>query len=96
MCLTLYGDRAVFVRRDVFLRMGGYDERLDLFEDVDLGQRLARVGRIVQAATQVSTSPRRYHQGGVLRTMILMTALELGYRLGLDITGLIRRYRAYR
>lgn len=93
--LTLYGDRAVFVQRNVFLQSGGFDERLDVFDDVDLGRRLRRFGRLVQSSAVVRTSKRRFARG-VPRTLFWMTAMEVGWRLGLDVSPIARRVRVPR
>lgn len=93
--LTLYGDRAVFAQRSAFLRVGGFDERLDVFEDVDLGRRLRALGRLVQSPAAVRTSKRRFARG-VPRTLFWMTAMEVGWRLGLDVSPIARRCHAPR
>lgn len=87
--LTLYGDRAVFVRRQAFLAIGGFDEQRDVFEDVDLGRRLRRIGRLVQVAADVETSPRRT-ANGTPRALFWRMAVEVGWRLGLDVSPLRR------
>lgn len=41
----LFGDHAMFFRRDHFLAVGGCDERLVVMEEADLCIKLARFGR---------------------------------------------------
>jgi len=53
-----YGDQGIFVRADVFRRMGGYRD-LALMEDLDLTRRLGREGRRVLIRTPLRTSGRR-------------------------------------
>jgi rSAM/selenodomain-associated transferase 2 len=54
-----YGDAALFVRRDVFERMGGYQAAL-LMEDIELILRLRRAGKLayVRQGTVYSSSRR--------------------------------------
>jgi rSAM/selenodomain-associated transferase 2 len=85
------GDQAIFVRRDVFERIGGFRE-IALCEDLDLVGRLARQGRFVLVDGEVVTSARRWHAHGVARTIALMWALRLAYHLGVDPTTLGRWY----
>jgi len=86
------GDQAIFVRRDVFDRLGGYRE-LALCEDLDFVRRLGRAGRFVVADAEVATSARRWHGHGVMRTIALMWTLRLGYHLGVSPDLLARWYR---
>lgn len=93
--VLLLGDRGIFVRRKIFEELGGFRD-LPLMEDVDLGYRLERRGRLVQEGPPVTTSDRRFRQGGVARTLALMGRIWLRYHLGLPLDGAARRYRAYR
>jgi len=86
------GDQAIFVRRDHFDRLGGYRE-LALCEDLDLVARLRRHGRFVLCDGAVTTSARRWHGHGVMRTIALMWTLRLGYHLGVSPNRLARWYR---
>lgn len=90
--LTLYGDRAIFVRRRAFMATGGFDERLHLLEDVDLGRRLRRLGGLTQVPSHVRSLARQPARISVTQTLLLRLALEMGYRLGFDVTPLARRY----
>lgn len=50
-----------FVRRDVFEAIGGFDERYFVSEELHLGSRLRRLGRLVILREPVATSPRKLH-----------------------------------
>lgn len=60
---VMYGDQAIFVRREVFEKVGGY-RGLPLMEDVDLMRRLRREGGVVCLKERVLTSARRWRVGG--------------------------------
>lgn len=85
------GDQAMFVRRQVFLDMGGFPD-LALMEDIELSRRLKRVGRIACLHERVVTSARRWQQDGVFRTILRMWILRLGYFLGVPPERLRRFY----
>jgi rSAM/selenodomain-associated transferase 2 len=89
------GDQALFVRRDVFARVGGFP-LIPLMEDVALSTTLRRVSRPACLRARVTTSGRRWDRHGVLRTMVLMWRLRLAYALGADPHLLARRYGAER
>jgi rSAM/selenodomain-associated transferase 2 len=85
------GDQAIFVRRSVFDRLGGFAD-MPLMEDLDFTKRLKRAGRVVALRSQVTTSYRRWETGGPLRTVFLMWALRFLYWLGASPHRLSRWY----
>jgi rSAM/selenodomain-associated transferase 2 len=85
------GDQALFVRRDVFQRIGGFPQQ-PLMEDIALSRRLKRVGTPACLHSRVITSGRRWEQHGVWRTIALMWRLRLAYFLGAAPERLHARY----
>jgi rSAM/selenodomain-associated transferase 2 len=85
------GDQAIFVRRDVFESLGGF-ESIPLMEDVELTRRLRRQGPRAPLRLRVDTSGRRWEKHGVLRTIALMHFLRLAYFLGASPHWIARRY----
>lgn len=61
-----YGDQAIFVRRDLFLALGGFAHRHP--EDLDLVLRLRRLTRVRLLTPPVNSSGRRWLKHGNLRT----------------------------
>lgn len=86
------GDQAVFVRRSAFHAVGGFSDR-ELLEDVGFARRLRRLGRIRWCQTPVRSSPRRWEQGGVLRTTLSHWGYLARHFLG---SASARRREAYR
>ena len=89
------GDQAIFVRRDVFVQLGGYAD-MPLMEDIDLSRRLKRAGRVACLRERVITSSRRWRAHGVVRTILLMWTLRLLYACGVGPERLARMYRNVR
>jgi rSAM/selenodomain-associated transferase 2 len=85
------GDQAMFSTRKAFAEVGGFPE-IALMEDVALSKKLKRVSRPLCLAAKVTTSGRRFEQGGVIRTVLLMWRLRLGFFFGVTPTALARRY----
>ena len=85
------GDQAIFVRREVFRRIGGYAE-IPLMEDIEFSRRLKRVGRLACLRSTVTTSARRWQRHGAARTILLMWALRLLYYCGVSPHRLRRAY----
>ena len=87
-----WGDQAQFMRREIFLRMGGFRE-IPLMEDYDLALRMKRQGRTVILPEVVSTSGRRFLNKGVLRTAAINWSIIIRFRLGADPEKLAAWYR---
>jgi rSAM/selenodomain-associated transferase 2 len=85
------GDQAIFVRRDVFARVGGYPD-IPLMEDVALSRAIKRVGEVACLKSRVITSARRWQTEGVWRTIFRMWALKSLYLLGVSPFRLRRFY----
>ncbi|MBI4293848.1 MAG: TIGR04283 family arsenosugar biosynthesis glycosyltransferase [Betaproteobacteria bacterium] len=85
------GDQAIFVRREVFERIGGFPE-LPLMEDISLCKRLKAESRPLCLAEVALTSGRRWREGGVLRTIALMWWLRLQFFFGAAPSRLARSY----
>lgn len=89
------GDQAIFVRRDIFERLGGFAD-IPLMEDVDFSARLKRAGPTEALRETVVTSFRRWEQQGPLRTILLMWTLRFLYWMGVSPSRLVAWYRAVR
>lgn len=89
------GDQALFVRREIFERLGGFAD-IPIMEDVDFTRRLKQTGRTVSLQTLVVTSYRRWKRYGVFRTIILMWTLRFLYWIGIHPGRLHRFYTAIR
>jgi rSAM/selenodomain-associated transferase 2 len=85
------GDQAIFVRREVFARMGGFPD-IPLMEDIAFCRALKRLGGIACLRSKVRTSARRWETEGVWRTMIKMWTLKLLYFAGVSPVTLKRFY----
>ena len=85
------GDQMQFMSRKCLRRFGGFDE-IPLMEDVALSKRLRRELPPLIIAEPVLTSSRRWQERGVIRTVLQMWALRLGYALGVSPASLARVY----
>ncbi|MGH3933705.1 MAG: TIGR04283 family arsenosugar biosynthesis glycosyltransferase [Pseudonocardiaceae bacterium] len=89
----IFGDQAMFVRRDVFEAVGGFPE-LPLMEDLEMSRMLRRRGRLTVLPATVTASARRLVEQGPWRMTVLMQWLKLQYFLGVDPERIRRRYEA--
>lgn len=90
-----YGDSGFFVRRDAYLRCGGF-QPYPLFEDLDLLRRLRHQGRFVTVPARLVTSARRWRNRPFALVLIQWIGLQILYWLGVSPRRLGRWYAAIR
>jgi rSAM/selenodomain-associated transferase 2 len=87
-----YGDQAIFIKKDFFAGMNGYQE-IPIMEDVELIRRLKKSGYKIWIIPQrVSTSPRRYEKEGVIYCTLRNWMLMSLYLLGVEPEKLVKFY----
>jgi hypothetical protein len=87
-----FGDQGIFVKKAVFEELGGYAS-VGILEDLELQLRLRNKGTFVKIPLNVTTSARRYVQGGFWREIGRDMCTVAGYFLGLRIPFLEAWYR---
>lgn len=86
------GDQAMFVRRSVFERIGGFAQ-IPLMEDIEISKRLKSVSSPYCVTSPVITSSRRWDKHGAIKTILLMWWLRLRYFMGDTPESLARQYQ---
>jgi rSAM/selenodomain-associated transferase 2 len=87
-----YGDQAVFIRRDDFRSLGGFQD-IPIMEDVELMQRIKKQGgKIHILPNRVRTSARRWEKEGILYGTLRNWLMVLLYYLGVKPDRLARFY----
>jgi rSAM/selenodomain-associated transferase 2 len=86
------GDQAIFVRKADFLAVQGFPVQA-LMEDIALSRNLKQRTLPLCLREKVTTSGRRWLQGGVWRTIGLMWRLRLLYWMGVSPEQLIKEYK---
>ena len=87
-----YGDQAIFIRRDDFLRLGGFPET-PIMEDFIFIRRAAQEGRITTLPQRVTTSARRWQRRGIIRTTLINQLVILGFYARVPLRKLASLYR---
>lgn len=90
-----YGDQAIFVRRDVFFKLGGFDD-VPLFEELMFSKKMIKEGKTRILNKKVFASPRRWQENGIVKTTVIFWLLTLGFYLGLPYNRLQGLYRDIR
>jgi rSAM/selenodomain-associated transferase 2 len=91
----IYGDQGLFLRRDLFERLGGFPE-LRLMEDVFLSRKLRSQGKVVVVPQRIFVSARRWQRGGVIRQTLRNWTLTALAGLGVHPDRLAAFYPAVR
>ena len=90
-----YGDQAIFVRRDIFEKLGGFRE-IPIMEDLELVKGIGRCGTVKILNLPVITSSRRWDKEGWIKTTVRNQLLLFLYHLGVSPERLYRFYQAIR
>ena len=85
------GDHGIFVRREVFLALGGYPD-VPLMEDVELFRAVQSQGRVAWLSERLLLSCRRHVQVGVYRYTFVCAAIVALYCVGFRPPWLARIY----
>lgn len=76
---SLVGTNAIFVRRDIFEKIGGFEQG-SFMEDVVFAEALKKIGRVTLIQDAVKVSPRRYEEKGVFRQIAKNAEIFFRYR----------------
>jgi rSAM/selenodomain-associated transferase 2 len=87
----VYGDQGLFLRRNLFDRLGGFPS-VGFMEDVVFSQRLCRLGHIIVGRRRIFVSPRRWQRTGVVRQTVRNWALVALAALGIPPDRLAKFY----
>jgi len=86
-----YGDQALFVRRSVFDKQGGFPKQ-PLMEDWEFVYRIRKKGHVCMVSEPVLISSRRWKRLGYLRCLATNQLIILAYRLGISADRLASWY----
>lgn len=94
----MFGDQAMFMRRDIFEKVGGFLQ-IPLMEDVEMARALHQKGKIVRVdpRLRVKTSSRRFLERGFVRqtSANILSMIRYLY-LGATAEDIAHRYRSSR
>ena len=92
---VFFGDQAIFVKKDVFFGLGGYDD-VELFEDVIFSKKMKDYGKTCFLTDEVITVPRRWERFGIVKTTLINALVNLGFTFGVSTKSLKKVYKDIR
>jgi rSAM/selenodomain-associated transferase 2 len=87
------GDQSLFITRKLFERIGGFDERLQIMEDIEIIERIQRHTTFHILDSTVVTSARKYRDNGTVRLQAIFGTIHLMYALGFSQEDIQKFYR---
>jgi rSAM/selenodomain-associated transferase 2 len=90
-----YGDSGVFVRREIFDRLGGFNP-IPIMDDYEFVRRMERAGRTVCLDPPMLVSDRRWRVQGLLPTLFSWVWIQTLFSLGVPAEHLARWYAPVR
>ncbi|GAB3634756.1 TIGR04283 family arsenosugar biosynthesis glycosyltransferase [Hymenobacter arcticus] len=88
-----FGDQSLFVRRGLFVRIGGYRENLLVMEDQEIVKRLQAKAPFRVLPRAATTSARKYLVNGVFRLQGIFILIVVLYYSGVSQRRLVQLYR---
>ncbi len=87
-----FGDQGIFVRRQDYKRVGGFDE-IELMEDVAFSKKMRRIAKPHLLDGPISVSARRWDAQGIVKQTLRNWALQMQYTFGVSPKQLAEKYR---
>jgi len=95
MFKIFYGDQGIFVRRDIFEKIGGFPET-PLCEDVLFSRELKITGKVGILRDPIRCSPRRWLRQGIGKTFLLNMRITSHILQGKGLEALAKDYKDVR
>ncbi|MBD3295805.1 MAG: glycosyltransferase [Candidatus Omnitrophica bacterium] len=90
-----YGDQGIFVKRDIFSRMGGFPE-VSVMEDVLFSRKMRKTGTVKMLRDRIFVSNRRWAKRGMVRTTLMYSTISLLFCLGVSTESIKNIYEDVR
>jgi len=88
------GDQTLFITRDLFRRLQGFDEYYVIMEDFDIIRRIRRQARFLVVPQDVVVSARKYETNGWLRVQLANLTAFTMFFLKVAPARIARTYKA--
>ena len=86
------GDQSLFIEKNLFKQIGGYDERFLVYEDNDLIYKLYKHSNFKVIQHWIKSSPRRFETNGVWKLQLHFSIIHLKKYFGATPENLERYY----
>lgn len=90
-----FGDQSLFVNRELFKRIGGFDESLIVMEDQEIISRLKSHAQFTIIKNPVTTSARKYERFGVFKLQLIFTIIVCLFYLNISQEVTVHFYTTF-
>ncbi len=87
-----FGDQSLFVEKNVFQSIGGFDESLMVMEDQEIVKSLKEISDFRILNKKVETSSRKYTRIGTLKLQIIFTLIVVMHYIGIKQETIVDFY----
>jgi len=87
------GDQSLFITKDLFEEINGFNAQLIIYEDNEIISRLYQQKQFTVIQKSIITSARRYRKNGVWRLQYHFFMIHIKYRLGHSPESMLQYYR---
>ena len=92
-CAIGGGDQTLFIKKQLFDQIEGFNERLVIMEDFDLVQRIRENHHFKLITNPANVSARKYFKNSWLKVQLVNTYIFLAYRIGASQKYLSKSYK---
>lgn len=85
--LIFYGDQALFIRRSLFEKIGGFPD-VPILEDLLFGEQLRKATEPTILDVYVTTDSRKFEQMGIWKSLWRVVVILSSHKLGMQIRPL--------
>ncbi len=89
------GDQSLFITRELFEELQGYDENFTIYEDIDLINKLYAKNEFTVIQQPIITSARRYRKKGIVKLQTHFWMIYLKKFFGASANDLNNYYNKY-
>ncbi len=87
-----FGDQSLYVRRELFEKLDGFDENLIVMEDQIFVKRIKSVANFEILKGKVTTSARKYLKVGIVKLQLIFSVILILFYLGIPQKSLVKFY----
>ena len=93
--LFRYGDQSLFITREIFERINGFNSKLIVMEDPEIVKRIKKHTNFSLIDSYVITSARKFRKNGVYRLFFIFFLVLMMYHLGFSQQKIIKIYTRF-
>lgn len=90
-----FGDQSLFIKKQLFKKLQGYDEILIVMEDQIFVKEIKKHSKFDILEGEVITSARKYRQVGIIKLQLIFTTILVLFYLGINQAKLVLLYKKW-